>query len=201
MMEGPSPLERGGRLGRWLCIMLFLRLVSFLVSRLRPNEAWISDWCNSLVALAFVLHLSWKLLSQHVLPFRVQDYSVSGIWVACHDAARDALGQCVVNRREIGLWCLERMTGCFRTVLVRIQTSIRGRTTSGENSATNESELELNRSLLDGNVQPIQSLQTSDSLLPVPPTLTVMERLGDTNEEEEVCKQQVSPKLQDKKKW
>lgn len=197
MMASPSSLQRGGSLGKWVRAIVILRFVSVLFWRLFPNDAWITDLFSSLVALLFVLYLCWALLSRHVLPFLVQDFSVS--WLSCHQvvcAARKKLGQSAVKCKEVVWLCMERMIHGMMSVFGRIRSTMQiGRRRSGNSGdEANETEQEIYRSLFDVQLQS----EASDSLV-MAPSSNVMERLEDVKED--VHEEQVSPKLLDKKKW
>lgn len=195
-------LQRGGgRLATWIRALVFLRLVSALVSRLRPNEAWVINVAASLFSLAFILHLSWTLLSRHVLPFRIQDYSVLTLSLSCRRVvgdARDAIVACVSQCRGLGGVCIDQMNKVFRALLARIWHAWNHCWWRGNHDGAAADEPELGHSLLA--VEMIQPSLPKGSL--TAPTLNIMDRLEDVINEQGREERQVSPsKLQDKKKW
>ena len=58
----------------WIGTILFLRIVSILVSQTNANLAIrVCSAITTFVAMAFIVMLSWTLLSRHILPYQVQD--------------------------------------------------------------------------------------------------------------------------------
>jgi len=186
-----SLLERGGRLGWWIRALLFLRLVSALVHRLRSSQGWIADAATSLFVLVFILHLSWTLLSRHVFPFRIQDFSGMEVAASCQQCvceARNVMAACTSQCTAFVRYSVARGNELFYVIRARLrQTVMRDR---GEGPVENTDEPELQQSLLA--VEMVSSEQESLTA----PTVNVMDRLEDVGEQE-----QVSPKLQDKKEW
>jgi hypothetical protein len=64
--------ELNNSLVKWISVILFLRLVSRLVSQTEASS--VANILTSLVGMTFILKLSWTLLSRHLLPYRVQDH-------------------------------------------------------------------------------------------------------------------------------
>ena len=196
MVSSSSSLERGGRLGRWIRGLLVLRLVSALVSRLRPNEVWTMDMASSLYTLAFILHLSWMLLSRHVLPFRVQDYSASGLLMACPQFVccdtRDTIVACLSQCR-CAVWSrVQGVSGRCRVFLARIrQAMVRNR---GEGGAA---FTESGHPLLSVEITQQATNLPEESL--AAPMLNFMERVE--NVPDQGREEEKSPELRDKKKW
>lgn len=196
-----------GPLERWIRTIVFTRLVSFLVLHLGPNKAWlmVTEVISSLCTTLFIVRLSWILLSRHVLPFHVQDFSISTFAprTCCGDVvvwcARDKFSNCGQKCRGTVWFCIKGIRGAFRSVLSRIRRLTRSpRNVNGEEEA-NPSQLELPGLMVTDTVdQPTRSLDASDSLVAVP-MINVMERLEKTRND--VIEEGSSTKLQDKKKW
>lgn len=197
-LDLPPPWERGGKLTWWIRNLLFLQVVAVLVSRILPEQQWIVDVASSLFAAIFILDLCWILLSRHIFPFWVHDYSVSGLVVACDERineGRNVLAECLMRARGIVWFYMERIRALVCGLVARIRRFLSRILRRDTFDTTDAAEIGDHHSFVA-----VEMVLTAQDSLEAP-TLDIMERLDDANETPKDEKQQVSPKLQDKKKW
>lgn len=193
--------EVGGRLaGPCIQILLLLHLVSALVSRLRPMDAWVGDIICCVFSILFILQLSWILLSRHFLPFCIQDYaSVSVVLEWCKEGVqgtRNVIGECVDRVKDICCYGMERVHQVVCTLRVRLRCVMNTRSRDEANVLLmNEDERGHEYSFVA-----IEMVPTVEEHVAAP-TTNIMERLEDADSNGDEPVSPPASKLQDKKQW